>query len=113
MVLVIGGYGQDKLRFARESLGVTAVNDGCFGDADCIDNLSSMVMGEHFKDDLEKYIVKHPDCVIICDEVGGGVVPIRVEDRMYREATGRVCCELAKKADAVYRVFCGIGQRIK
>lgn len=53
------------------------------------------------------------DAVIICDEVGLGVVPISEEERIYRQAVGRLCCRLAQKADCVERVFCGIAVRIK
>ena len=33
-------------------------------------------------------------------------------EREYREAVGRICTELVKHADEVYRVTCGIGERI-
>ncbi len=53
------------------------------------------------------------DIIIVCDEVGCGVVPIDKNERQYREAVGRVCCEIAKQADVVDRVYCGIKTRIK
>lgn len=53
------------------------------------------------------------DSVIICDEVGLGIVPADKEERIYRQAVGRLCCRLAERADSVERVFCGIGMRIK
>ena len=34
-------------------------------------------------------------------------------DRDWRELVGRVCCELAEQAEAVYRVRCGLGVRLK
>ena len=34
-------------------------------------------------------------------------------ERAWRERTGRIGCDLAKQAEAVYRVTCGIGTRIK
>lgn len=113
MILVIGGYRQGKLDYARDNLGVTDVNDGCFGEADCIYNLASMVDDEAFESKLRSYVDSHPDCVIICDEVGGGIVPLKESDRVHREKVGRTCCMLAKDAEAVYRVFCGIGVKIK
>ena len=51
--------------------------------------------------------------LIICDEVGGGVTPLDREDRDWRELVGRTCCALAETAEAVYRVHCGLGVRIK
>ena len=34
-------------------------------------------------------------------------------EREYREQTGRILIELAKEAEEVIRVICGIGQKIK
>ncbi len=53
------------------------------------------------------------DAIIICDEVGLGIVPVIKEERVYRQAVGRLCCRLAEKADSVERVFCGIAMKIK
>ena len=55
----------------------------------------------------------NPDIIIICRELGCGVVPVERFDREWRERTGRICCELAKKAESVERVLCGLPMRIK
>jgi adenosylcobinamide kinase/adenosylcobinamide-phosphate guanylyltransferase len=55
----------------------------------------------------------NPDIILICDEVGGGIVPLKKEDRIYREAVGRALCCAVKKSDRVERVMCGIGQCLK
>ena len=55
----------------------------------------------------------NPEIIIICDEVGSGIVPLEKEDRIYREAVGRVLCSAVKKAVHVERVTCGIGQCLK
>ena len=47
------------------------------------------------------------------DEIGNGIVPLDAFEREYREQTGRAEILLAKKADEVVRVICGIGQKIK
>ena len=54
-----------------------------------------------------------PGAVIISNEIGCGIVPADKFEREWREAAGRMSCRLAASADEVYRVFCGIGQRIK
>ncbi|MBS5605171.1 MAG: bifunctional adenosylcobinamide kinase/adenosylcobinamide-phosphate guanylyltransferase [Enterocloster asparagiformis] len=54
-----------------------------------------------------------PDRVIVTDEIGGGIVPTDPMERTWREETGRVCCRLAAEAEQVWRVNCGLGQRIK
>lgn len=51
--------------------------------------------------------------VVIATEVGGGIVPADAEERAAREAAGRLACLLAKKADTVIRVFCGIPTVLK
>lgn len=51
--------------------------------------------------------------VVICDEVGYGVVPADAFERAWRETVGRVCCYFAGEAVQVVRVICGIGERIK
>lgn len=55
----------------------------------------------------------NPDIILICDEVGGGIVPLKKEDRIYRETVGRALCCAVKKSDWVERVMCGIGQCLK
>lgn len=51
--------------------------------------------------------------VVICNEIGCGVVPVDEAERAWREAVGRTCCALALKAEMVVRVQCGIGVVIK
>lgn len=63
--------------------------------------------------EIRNFLERVPDCVIICDEVGNGIVPMEAFERAYRERTGRILVMLAKEAEEVVRVICGIGQRIK
>lgn len=51
--------------------------------------------------------------VVIATEVGGGIVPATAGERAAREAAGRLACLLAKRADLVVRVFCGIPTVLK
>lgn len=53
------------------------------------------------------------DKYICCDEVGLGVVPIDFAEREFRDEVGRTLCALAKRAERVFRVIAGIGQRIR
>ena len=55
----------------------------------------------------------NPSIIIICDEIGSGIVPLEKEDRIYRETVGRMLCRAVKKADRVERIACGIGQCLK
>lgn len=61
----------------------------------------------------ETFIKKNPDCIVICNEVGCGVVPMLKEEREYREQVGRMQVILAKSSESVERVICGIAQKIK
>lgn len=62
---------------------------------------------------MRKIVMENPDIWVICDEVGMGIVPIDAFERHYREVVGRCCCELAKEAEQVVRIICGIGMKIK
>ncbi len=46
--------------------------------------------------------------VVVCCEVGQGVVPVDRGDRDWRERVGRTCALLAGRADRVVRMVCGI-----
>ena len=114
MVLIVGGMAQGKLAFARRELGVTVWSDGIIDKENCIYNLHRALRDQPEAENLlERWLTDHPDGVVICDEVGCGVVPLDREDRAWREKVGRVCCRLAEKAAAVYRVTCGLGARLK
>ena len=62
---------------------------------------------------LKMYDEPLTDKIIIMDDVSQGVVPIDTDRRAWREDVGRTMLWLAKEADEVHRVFCGLGQRIK
>lgn len=54
-----------------------------------------------------------PDRILVTDEIGCGIVPMDPAQRYRREETGRICCLLAARSAQVWRVCCGLGQRIK
>ena len=56
---------------------------------------------------------KNREIIIVCDEIGCGLVPVDAFEREYREAVGRILSALAGEAERVDRVVCGIGTRIK
>ena len=56
---------------------------------------------------------RHPNLIVISDELGCGIVPADRADRLWREQTGRLCAALARRSVQVYRVVCGIGVRIR
>lgn len=60
---------------------------------------------------LEPYL--NENTVVIAREVGSGVVPMDKTERLWRELHGAVVKTLAKGADSVVRVFCGLGEVLK
>ena len=60
-----------------------------------------------------KILENKKDMIIICDEIGCGLVPVDAFEREYRETAGRICTALAERSSRVDRVVCGIGIRIK
>ena len=109
MHLIIGGKGQGKLCYAL-SLG--------FAEEDVARALPTnkpILYGLQTltREDPALTAADIPDCIVICDELGCGVVPMDFEDRAWRERTGRLLCDLAAKATRVDRVFCGIPMRLK
>ena len=73
----------------------------------------NLEQGKNPEQEILEFVNKNPDCIIISDEIGNGIVPIDSFEREYRERTGRVLIKLAEQADEVIRVICGIGQKIK
>jgi adenosyl cobinamide kinase/adenosyl cobinamide phosphate guanylyltransferase len=51
--------------------------------------------------------------VVICNEVGSGVIPAERREREAREKTGRLCILLAQKAEKVVRLVSGIPTILK
>ena len=113
MVLILGGIGAGKTAYAR-SLGYT--------DADFTTDVSDekpVLVG------LEALVRRDPEQadalllpllqkeLVLCCEVGSGVIPLERQDRVWRDAAGRLCVRLAKEASAVVRVVAGIPVVIK
>ena len=68
---------------------------------------------EKIQTTILSWIKSNPDAIVICDELGNGIVPIKRQERVWREQTGRLMIELAKQAERVERILCGLGQRLK
>ena len=113
MILIVGGEGSGKRSFAR-SLGWT--------DADMSDGV---VDGSPVIFHTEKLTMADPDsgpallealktkAVVICNEVGSGIIPLEPKERRGREETGRLCTRLAREAQCVVRMVCGLPTVLK
>ena len=112
MIVVIGGIASGKKTWVR-SLGYGEEEFSDSPDDPCpvIYNIQdSIFLGATDEDLLEQFAGKE---VVICPEVGCGVVPASSEDREWRERVGRLTNKLANKADCVVRVVCGIPMALK
>lgn len=120
MILIIGGAYQGKLDFAKSAFSVT----------DDEVHTCSMGMPDFSKRciyELEAFAADHPDpvgyfcahredwqdSILIMQDIFCGVVPMGEDLRTWRRNAGRLAQYLAKEADRVYRVFCGLEQRLK
>ena len=127
MKLVIGGTAQGKLEYVllKHDVQKNMVWDGVLpndrelnGNIVIINHLhqwikNCMVSGGCPEDEIMSFLDCNEDCIIICDELGNGIVPIDPFEREYRERTGRILVQLAMRAEEVERIICGIGQKIK
>lgn len=109
MVFIIGGAYQGKEEYANRE----------FGAGREIINGYHQLVKEQMKEGKEpleeaaRLLSEKPDCVIVSNEIGYGLVPVDRFEREYRETVGRVSCFFAGQAETVIRVVCGIGTRIK
>ena len=72
-----------------------------------------MERGEDPEALTEEFLRRNPNAWVITDEVGCGVVPVDRFEREWRETVGRICCMLAKDAEQVVRLFCGVPMVLK
>ena len=127
MKLIIGGTAQGKLEYVllKYDAQKNMVWDGVLpNDIELNGNIviinhfhqwvkSRMMSGGCPEDEIMSFLDCNEDCIIICDEIGNGIVPIDPFEREYRERTGRILVQLAMRAEEVERIICGIGQKIK
>ena len=116
MTLIIGGAGQGKLAYALSQLHMEmdqVARDPWEGKP-ILSGLETWLRDETDPmPALERFLTERPGAVILCDEVGCGVVPMDREDRAWRERVGRTCCALAERANCVIRLYCGIPSILK
>ena len=126
MVFIIGGSDQGKREFAQAQFHLS--EDDCFVCAEetreidlskrVITHIEQFALGcvrrgEEPKDYWMAHLPELSETILISDDVSCGVVPVDPVLRAWREASGRANNALAREADQVWRVFCGLGQRLK
>ena len=117
MILVIGGMGQGKLAAVLRNTEYTEKDVTCTSGVGkpVLNNLQKAVRSALAEGKTQEQILAELAryAVIISDEVGFGVVPVDRFEREWRETVGRICCMLAKDAEQVVRLFCGVPMVLK
>ena len=121
--LIIGGAYQGRTDFAKKAFCLSD-SDICLCSADSTPDFTKKCLSHYEnyvayclknnlspKTDFDSSKGDHTK-IIICDDIFCGVVPIDSFQRRLREQTGLALQKIAEKSE-VYRVFCGIAQKIK
>ena len=113
MVLILGGFGAGKRMYAK-TLGFsdTEMSNDPHADAPVLFDLEAAVKADPASAEALLPLLLRKK-LILCREVGSGVIPLDPDEREWREAVGRLCCARAKEATAVVRVVCGIPTVLK
>ena len=113
MLLIVGGEASGKRTFAK-TLGYDDrdIADAVLDERPVICHLEQIVFADPERSDELLPILAEKD-VVICCEVGSGVIPVDHAERIGREAAGRLCVLLAQRADRVVRMVSGIPVVIK
>ncbi len=122
MVFIIGGKSQGKSEFMKElanseiKLGEEILFDEV-KNAKAIDGLELLILrminDGHSDEQIFNTTMSFSGEYISSAEIGGGVVSMEASERRYVELVGRISCEMAKRSDVVYRMYCGMTQKIK
>ena len=124
MILILGGAFQGKLDFAMKTFGLseedvfTCTNTHMDLSKGCIYRLEEFTFAciQAGLDPVEQFQsldLQQNNTIFICQDIFCGVVPMERQLRLWRDATGKLCQHLAGEAEAVYRIYCGLEQRLK
>ena len=121
----MGGRAQGKLDYVRgrypekgrSVFGESAGVEDCLG-AEIIAHFHLFVKGfggnsEKAFEAVGRILEGNPQVIILCDEIGCGIVPMEKEEREYRELVGRIMGMVVSRAERVERLVCGIPQVLK
>lgn len=113
MILVVGPAYSGKKSYVKADLGFDDedISEDIDADTPVLDALQEAVSADCDELSFLPRLLKKQ--VVICRETGAGIVPINRQEREKREKTGRLCIELAKRAERVVRLCCGVPMIIK
>jgi len=122
MILIIGGAYQGKTDYAKKRfalsdediLNAAHAGETALFSAKCIKNYELFLKYHENPVLLTKRLCQeNPDCIIIMNEIGCGIIPLEKSERIWRECVGQCGCLLAANARTVIRLVCGIPEIIK
>lgn len=114
MIFVTGGGYSGKRDFVAETLGYErgGFTSSLYGDASVFYGLESCTLEALAEEErVFSYLLERE--VVICQELGCGLLSMDREVRRQQEIVARICCGLSRKATAVYRVQVGLGMKMK
>lgn len=125
MDFIIGGAYQGKLDFAKrkyslqdeEIFNCSENGDIVFGKR-CINGLQEYTLycvrnGADALEVFKTHKDRWKNCILICEDIFCGVVPLGKDMRDWRDMTGKLCAYLSSEAESVTRIFCGLEQKLK
>lgn len=122
MVLVVGGAYQGKLEYVKKEFNLTnddivngaLINLDNMSNGKCLYNFHKLIERLNNENiNIDNFMENHKFSIIISNEIGCGVIPIDKKNRDLVELVGRNLCNLAKKANKVIKISCGLPIIIK
>ena len=108
MIVVVGGRASGKRTYVK-SLGYSDDDfaDGVLDERPVLLNLQDLIAADvREPEDMAAQLAdKH---VIVCCEIGNGIVPMDPDQIAWRERVGRTLNILSEQAQSVVRMVCGI-----
>lgn len=129
MILIIGGAYHNKLAYALKTYNISVedmqngadynIDEAC--SKKVIYNLhllikryikQGLLTGDNYNYITEKITSSNIE-IIICDEIGSGIIPLDKFEREYRDTVGKIVSIISEKACKVIRIYYGIPTILK
>lgn len=126
MIFVFGGSFQGKTDFVKKTFSLS--DEDIFvpedGMTDFDTDRKAIIHIERFIlsrieaslpvfDWFDEHMEMFRDRIVVCDDISCGVVPIEKTLRLYRDNVGKQMQIFSRESESVYRVYAGIGEKLK
>ena len=123
MILITGGAYQGKTAYVKAHFQYE-ITDGAVCPLDAANSAAILTnyhilirrlteSGMDAESFTRDFCSENPDCIVLINEIGSGIIPMEKQERIWRDTVGRAGCILAENADSVIRLICGIPTAIK